>query len=80
MIQSIVIDRNTKDGEYATIVDVCEFLAADKLGSATNAAAVMMRSSPLFKKTLENQLFKELWEKRDGRNKASKPVTVDDSG
>lgn len=53
MITALTIDRVTGDGKYADVLDVCQELANGDYGSATNALIVMVRQSPLFKRTAQ---------------------------
>jgi hypothetical protein len=52
-IQQISFTRGVADDRWADILDVAERLADGDLHNATNAAAVMVRSSPLYRKTLD---------------------------
>lgn len=54
MLTQVAINRETGDGKYADILDVAEHLANGDYGSATNAIAVMVRQSPLFKQAVTN--------------------------
>ena len=47
MVSQIAIKREARGGERAEILDVAEFLRGEH-GSATNALAVMVLSSPTF--------------------------------
>lgn len=51
-INAITIDRETGNGKYADVLDVCETLGNTDYGSASNALLVMIRQSRLFQRTL----------------------------
>jgi hypothetical protein len=51
MISAVTIDRATGDGKYGDVLDIAEVLAKKDHGSATNAIAVMVRQSFLFRRT-----------------------------
>jgi hypothetical protein len=52
-LKQISFTREIGDNKYADILDVCERLANGELANATNAAAWLIRSSPLYRKTLD---------------------------
>lgn len=47
----LTLIRGQADGKYDDVLDVAEVLARGNYGSVVNANAVMVRQSPLFKKT-----------------------------
>ncbi len=49
--ETIVIDRTSRGGAYAVVVDVCHRLKPDH-GSMVNALFAMIQESPTFQKTL----------------------------
>lgn len=48
MISKLFIDRDSAGGKYADVIDVCEHLGNERYGSATNAAAQLIRQAPEF--------------------------------
>lgn len=52
MATALSIDRTTRDGAYAKIIDVAERLAREKYGSASNALLAMVQQSGLYTRTL----------------------------
>ncbi len=61
-----MIDRVTRGGLYAELIDVCEHLASGDYSSASNALYVLAKQSPLYQKTV-----KDLREKQRGEKRAS---------
>lgn len=51
-INSILLDREAGNGKYADVIDVATRLGNGSYGSATNALAVMVRQSRLFKEAM----------------------------
>jgi hypothetical protein len=52
-IQQISFRRGVADDRWADILDVAERLGNRELHNATNAAAVMVRSSELYRQTMD---------------------------
>jgi len=57
-----MIDRVTRGGLYAELIDVCEHLASQDYSSASNALYVLAKQSPLYQ-----QAVKELTKKQRGK-------------
>ena len=51
-MDTVLISRTTGPGRYTDIIDVCEELAKGDAASGGNAIAIMVRQSPLFRRTL----------------------------
>lgn len=66
MINGVTLDRQTGDGKYVEVIDVCEHLGRGDQGSAANALAVMVRQSPMFLATLR-ELKRTAGKKKDGK-------------
>ena len=49
---AITIDRQTGHGKYADVLDAADELARGDYGSATNAIAVMVRQSDLYREAI----------------------------
>jgi len=52
MLTQVAVNRETGEGRYADVLDVCEHLA-DRFGSASNALVQIARESPLFEEALK---------------------------
>jgi len=53
MITQIAFNRGVADSKYEDILDVVERLGEGELANATNAAAWLIRSAPLYQATLD---------------------------
>jgi len=65
-----MIDRVTRGGLYAELIDVCEYLASQDYSSASNALYVLAKQSPLYRQTLEELKRKRRRERRVRRKGA----------
>ena len=50
---TVTIDRRSRKGAYADILDAAQQMAGGDYGSATNAIAVMVRQSPHYSVAME---------------------------
>jgi len=50
MLNNINLRRDTDDGKYADVLDVCEFISSIDDRSASSALAAMVRASPTYAK------------------------------
>ncbi len=50
-MKAIILERDSRNGAYADVIDACAALKKE-YGSATNAAAMLIRSSPLFRRAM----------------------------
>jgi hypothetical protein len=67
MLIAIGLQRRTRDGNYAEILDVADYLGEIELGNATNALAQMARDSGRFKDAVASQGYRDWLAKRDAK-------------
>lgn len=65
MLIQVALHRGTRNGRYARVIDVADFLGEQDLGNATNALAQLAQDSPRYKETAESAAFKEWLRERD---------------
>jgi hypothetical protein len=53
MLKKLTIERDTGNGKYGDVLDVCEALAIRPYGTAPNAACELIRQSAEFQEALE---------------------------
>lgn len=58
LMPKVSINRQTGEGRDSDVIDVADYLGTVSYGSAANAAAQMIRQSPLFRRTLDSDEFK----------------------
>lgn len=65
-----MIDRVTRGGLYAELIDVCEYLAGQDYSSASNALYVLAKQSPLYQQAVE-ELRRKRRRERPARSKGA---------
>lgn len=68
MLIQVALHRGSRNGNYADVVDVADYLGELELGNAANALAQMARDSGKFKTAISSKGFRE-WKARPGGKK-----------
>lgn len=72
VLNVLTLNRGVRDGKYAAVMDVCEFLGDGDFGSASNALVAMVQKSPLYYATRTSEDFQE-WRTNRGRVEGDDP-------